>query len=74
MVQGIVLPVVGGEDGIPHAPWEWLVDVQEGRVKKEGACCAQSLTLKVLERPQFRHQHRVPTTPTPHPDDTDIAF
>jgi len=74
MVQGIVLPVVGGEDSIPHAPWERLVDVQEGRVEKEGACCAQSPTLKVLERPQFRHQHRVPTTPTLHPDDTDIAF
>jgi len=24
-VQGVVLPVVGGEDGIPHMPWERLV-------------------------------------------------
>ena len=40
-MQGIVLPIVGGEDGIPHAPWEQLVDVQEGCVEKEGACCAQ---------------------------------
>jgi len=36
VVQGIVLPVVGGEDGIPHALWEHFVDVQEGRVKWEG--------------------------------------
>ena len=69
-----MLPVVGGEDGIPHAPWERLVGVQEGHIEKEGACCAQSPILNVLECPQFRHQHRVPTTPTPHPDDTNIAF
>ena len=82
MVQGIVLPIVGGEDSIPHTPWEWLVDVQEGRIKKEGACCAQLPTLNVLEHPQFQHQHRILTTTTPtltltptlHPNDTDITF
>jgi len=35
-VQGIVLPVVGGEDSILHALWERFVDVQEGRVEWEG--------------------------------------
>ena len=35
-VQGIVLPVFGGEDSIPHALWERFVDVQEGRVEWEG--------------------------------------
>jgi len=35
-VQGIVLPVVGGEDSILHALWECFVDVQEGRIEWEG--------------------------------------
>jgi len=35
-VQGIVLPIVGGEDSILHALWEHFVDVQEGRVEWEG--------------------------------------
>jgi len=35
-VQGIVLPVVGGEDSILHALWERFVDVQEGRIEWEG--------------------------------------
>jgi len=72
-VQGIVLPVVGGEDSIPHAPWEQLVDVQEGHVEKEGVCCVQLPTRNILEHPQFRHQHCVPMTLTLHPDNTDTA-
>jgi len=36
VVQGIVLPIVGGEDGIPHALWERFVDVQEGCIEWEG--------------------------------------
>ena len=35
-MQGIVLPIVGGEDSILHALWEHFVDVQEGRVEWEG--------------------------------------
>jgi len=35
-VQGIMLPVVGGEDSIPHTLWKHFVDVQEGCVKWEG--------------------------------------
>jgi len=36
VVQGIVLPIVGGEDSILHALWEHFVDVQEGCVKWKG--------------------------------------
>jgi len=36
VVQGIMLPIVGGEDGIPHALWKHFVDVQERWVKWEG--------------------------------------
>ena len=36
VVQGIMLPVFGGEDSTLHALWEHFVDVQEGRVKWEG--------------------------------------
>ena len=48
-----MLPIVGGEDSIPHVPWERLVDVQEGCIEKEGACCMQSPILNVLECLQF---------------------
>jgi len=36
VVQGIMLPVVGGEDSILHTLWKCFVDVQEGQVKWEG--------------------------------------
>jgi len=36
VVQGIVLPIVGGEDSILHVLWERFVDIQEGRVEWEG--------------------------------------
>jgi len=36
VVQGIILPIVGREDGILHVLWECFVDVQEGHIKWEG--------------------------------------
>jgi len=81
-VQGIT---VGGEDGIPHTPWEWLVDIQEGHVEKEGRAVRShqhwtSLSVHNLNTNttsqwhQHQHQHCIPMILTPHPNDTDIAF
>ena len=65
VVHDIVLTVVGGEDSTPHALWERLMDIQEGRVEWEGwgvpctvADTAQTPTI---------------STPTPCPDNTDTA-
>jgi len=64
-VHEIVLTVVGGEDSTPHALWERLMDIQEGRVEWEGwgVPCAVADTARTSTI----------STPTPCPDNTNTA-